>query len=342
MLLPLALLALLGVGVAVAARAPAQQPQRQPPPPMPTAPPPPQMPQMPGVPLPPTAAELQYFDIGPDGLRVWKNPYRAQIIENLDYVGISMPFPNDPTVVQLVPRANPNDATAAAWVAQIGKTRSVLAVKYFVLPLPASSPRYLRAVAPGEELAWAGGAPNAAYAVLQQASASPVQQPGAMPTPTAPATPANDAFTVLGPSLAEQVRALYNESSDPTKLVVMADALEGKSPTYAKAADALRAKAKELQTAAELRAIQTGRQYVIRSGDLASDLAQWYTGNALKWRELLSTNSQLREMTGDRGDGTRFQYLAPWNAGDKITLPVGWNVDKGLPPRKLRNEPAAS
>jgi len=337
--LPLALLALVGVGVAVAARAP-QQPPRQPVPPMPTAPPPPPPPQMPQMPGVPTAAEQQYFDVLPDGLRVWKNPYRAQIVENLDYVGISMPFPNDPTVVQLVPRTNQNDATAAAWVAQIGKTRSVLAVKYFVLPLPASSPRYLRAVAPGEELAWAGGAPNAAYAVLQLANAAPPAQAPA--PPAGPATPANDVFTVLGPSLAEQVRALYNESTDPTKLVVMADALEGKSPAYAKAADALRGKAKELQTAAELRAIQTGRQYIIRSGELASELALWYTGNALKWRDLLASNPQLREMTGDRGDGTRFQYLAPWNAGDKIVLPVGWNVEKGLPPRKPRNEPAAS
>lgn len=338
MLLPLALLALLGVGVAVAAQAPAQQAPRQPVPPTPTAPPPiPQMPSMPGTPQVPTVAEQQYFDIAPDGLRVWKNPYRAQIVENLETVGIAMPFANDPTVVQLVPRKGGNDATAASWVATMAQTRSILAVKYFVLPLPANTPRFLRAVAPGEELLWAGGAPNAGYAVLQKSGATTPQAPNT-PNQTTP----NDAFSALGPALAEQVRALYTESTDATKLVVMADALEGKSSAYAPAADRLRARAKELQTAAELRAIQTGRQYVIRSGDLASDLAQWYTGNALKWRELLSTNPQLREMTGDRGDGTKFQYLAPWNAGDKITLPVGWNVDRGLPPRKLRNEPAAT
>jgi hypothetical protein len=286
----------------------------------------------------PTPAELQYFDIRPDGVRVWKEIFRMQILAMLQACGIVLPFPNDPTVVQLVPRTGPNDASAANWVETMAKTRLVLAVKYLLLPLPDSSPRFLRAVSPGEEVNWAGGNPNAAYALLTQAQSLP----GQIPSSPTPPQPTIDVFSSLGPTLAEQVRALYTESSDPTKLVMMADALEGKNPSYGPVADKLRARAKELQTAAELRAIHSGRRYILRPNDLASELAQWYTGNALKWRELLGSNPQMREMTGDRGDGTKFQYLAPWNVGDTITLPVGWNVEKGLPPRKPKQEPAAT
>lgn len=159
-----------------------------------------------------------------------------------------------------------------------------------------------------------------------------------------PSTPpaVADEFSVLGPELAEQVRALYRESNDPTKLVLMADSLEGKDPKYAPAADKLRARAKELQTAAEMRAIQQGRQYIVRAGELQSELALWYTGNAGRWPELRTTNPHLRQMTGDDGKGNKFSYLAPWNAGDKIILPVGWDASKGLPPQKPRTEPRAA
>ncbi|MDI3285163.1 hypothetical protein [Polyangium sp. 15x6] len=328
------LLALVGVGIAVASRG-AAEPAKPPPAPTPTGPA--------TIPGQPTAAELTFFDIRADGTRVWKPQMRDAILQYLAQWGFVLLQPNDPTYIQLVPRKTTADATAKDWAELYAATKVVLTTRF--LMGDQSVPKVLRAVAPGEEALWAGASSQATFAVLLERGAVPQQPSPQLPNlpapPPAPATP--DAFTPLGPELADQVRALMRDATDPTKLVLMADSLEGKEPVkYGPAAEALRKRAKELETQAELAAINSGRIYIVRPDDLQSELAQWYTGDANRWRELGKTNPKLRLMQGDDGNGRKFQYFAPWVAGDKIVLPPGWDVSKGLPPRRPRGEPKAA
>lgn len=349
MLLPILLgLGILGVGVAAAAAS--DKPKAAPPGPAPTPAPTPGGAAAPGTWTP---NESQYFDILPNGVRVWKEPYRSQILAYLAQWGVSPAVKDDVTVMQLVPKRSPSDATAAQWLEAFRNTRTVLACRWMFIqhqgrPGQLPFPEYLRAVAPGEELAWAGPQSTAMYAVLtqppgQQPAPTPPSQPG---TPSQPQTPsAPDAFSGLPETLADELRSTMTETTDPAKLVLLADALEAKhanEPAYQKAADALRKRAKELRDAAEIRAIKDGRVYVLRANDLASELAQWFTGNGNRWRELTTTNPKLQIQRAPRGDGTFIEYLIPWVAGQQIILPVGWNAEKGPPPAKLRQEPRAA
>jgi hypothetical protein len=82
--------------------------------------------------------------------------------------------------------------------------------------------------------------------------------------------------------------------------------------------------------------IPTGGTHTLRPGDIGSRLAQWYAGNALRWRELSATNPELVLVNSDRKSvaqygGQPFGFL-PWNPGDVLVLPPGWDASKGAPP----------
>lgn len=349
----LGLLGLLGVGFAVATRKSAAPGYGQTTPTTQPAQTPGTVPmQTPGT--LPTNQELVYFDIRADGTRVWKEPYRSQLINQLFQWGVAFYAANDATTVQLVPRRAQTDATAAAWAEQFSKTRHILAGRWLMLPdaqLPPGTPKYLRAVPPGEELTWAGTGQAAIYAVLiwsqavqpqpapQQQQPAPPQQ-SLPPPPPPPVQP--DAFTPLPSKLADEARRSMRDERDPERLIQIADAIEGSAPNdgaYAEAADALRKRAKELRTEIEVKAITQNRTHVLRKTtgghvELASNLAQYYTGNANSWRDLVATNKHvgMRIMKGEGPDNQKIEYLFPWKVGQRVILPPSWDTSKGLPP----------
>jgi hypothetical protein len=102
-----------------------------------------------------------------------------------------------------------------------------------------------------------------------------------------------------------------------------------------RAADLLRKRAKEVELA---RAVaETAYSYTIRGSELPSELAQWYTGDANRWRELVQTNSELRIR---KANG--IEYLTPWKSGQTIVLPKTWDVKKGPMPIKAKSAAVAT
>jgi hypothetical protein len=76
---------------------------------------------------------------------------------------IVVAIPGDATVVRLTPRKSESDTSALYWAELYSATRVVLAVKWL---LTQAEPKFLRAVAPDEEIQWAGNRDNDVYAVL--------------------------------------------------------------------------------------------------------------------------------------------------------------------------------
>ena len=342
------LAAIAGLGIAAASSASSSSAQQRPLASAPAATP---SGAPPGSVTPPTWTpnETTYFDILPNGTRVWREPYRSQILAYLNNYGVVPAIKDDMTVMLLVAKNAASDATAAQWLAAFQSTRVVMACRWMLIqhalrPGQPPYPEYLRAVAPGEESLWAGAHSTAAYALLTQ----PGQLGGGITPPTPPTPPAptgNDVFSELPPALAEELRGMMRDSVDPSKLILVADGIESAHPNdakYRKAADALRTRARELRIEQETRAIAQGRVYIVRPNDLQSEIAQWFTGDGLRWRELNKTNPELRMQSIDRGDGKRIEYYAPWVSGQKVILPPGWNAEKGPPPARLRSEPRAA
>lgn len=302
-----------------------------------------------GTPTTWTPNEATYFDINAQGLREWKEPYRSQILTYLQNFGVATAVQNDATVVQLVPKRSPTDASAAEWCSKFATTRSILACRWTMIqstirPQGPVIPEFVRAVLPEEELAWAGPQANAMYSVLMRPRGVQVQTPtpNASPVPNPPAAP--DAFSELPEGLAGELRALMRDSTDPAKLILVADSLEGKYPgnrPYKTAADALRKRAKELQLEQETKAISEGKIYIVRGGEMQSEVAQWFTGDANKWRELGKTNPNMRLMRDTSGEVV-IEFYSPWVTGQKVFLPDGWDIGKGMPPAKPRGVPRAA
>ena len=77
--------------------------------------------------------------------------------------------------------------------------------------------------------------------------------------------------------------------------------------------------------------------HTIRSGDIASRLAQWYTGSAYRWQELSRTNPELKLVLQN---GQPYGY-SPWRIGQILVLPPGWDGSKG-PPVQTMSAPRSS
>ncbi|HRI71847.1 MAG TPA: hypothetical protein PK156_46760 [Polyangium sp.] len=213
-------------------------------------------------------------------------------------------------------------------------------------PLPAGTPLYLRAVPPGEETPWAGAGQTGLYGVLQSSQEPKPQQnvPSAPqgqnlpPPPPAPVQP--DAFSGLPTKIQNEARRAMRDERNPETLTQIADAIDGSSDeeAYTTAAAALRQRAKELRAEIEVTAIKEHHTHVLRKSnggvELASVLAQHYTGNANAWRDLPATNKHvsMRVMKGEGQDGAKIEYLHPWKVGQRVILPPSWDTSKGLPP----------
>lgn len=66
--------------------------------------------------------------------------------------------------------------------------------------------------------------------------------------------------------------------------------------------------------------------HTIRPGDIASRLAQWYTGNFMRAYDLVPLNNLTIV-----GKGPQTQFV-PWQVGQVLKLPLDWNTAKGVPP----------
>lgn len=118
---------------------------------------------------------------------------------------------------------------------------------------------------------------------------------------------------------AEQAAA----SGDPSRLDALADTTAGQYPQFAAY---LRKRAQGMRVTNKGIAAAQGRILVIRPGDLASTWAAWYTGNGLRWPELLSINGLAKKTVGGSTQPD------PWSIGQQVEIPVGWNWAKGPPP----------
>jgi len=68
--------------------------------------------------------------------------------------------------------------------------------------------------------------------------------------------------------------------------------------------------------------------YTIKSGDFPSGLAAKATGDAGRWREIRDNNPGMTIVTDAKGQ----TQLNPWNVGDTINVPAGWNLGQAPPP----------
>ena len=68
--------------------------------------------------------------------------------------------------------------------------------------------------------------------------------------------------------------------------------------------------------------------FTIRSGDIPSKLAQYYTGDSQRFRDIPPLNTAMGMKVVHKGSGT---YLEPWRG--TIKLPLSWAAwSKPLPP----------
>lgn len=73
----------------------------------------------------------------------------------------------------------------------------------------------------------------------------------------------------------------------------------------------------------------SGAEIRLQPGELGSSLALWYTGSVGRWTELPSANRGLRIVRDKQG---RPFGLSPWEAGQIVYLPEGWDVSRGRAP----------
>lgn len=159
--------------------------------------------------------------------------------------------------------------------------------------------------------------PSGSFAVLLDTAQAVTTTPG---NPTSPYD------YNLPPELARKVAsALADKNATPESLESMADTLE--SGGYPIAAKALRDRAAAIRMKQELDDKEAGgTPFVIRTGDLPYRLSQYYTGDANRWREILSVNSQLGMHVTSKG------WVEPWIVGSTILMPLSWNIrSKPLP-----------
>lgn len=364
----LALLGLLGAA-AVAARPDEPKPAPLPPKPVPLPPPPPPPPPAALPPGPaPTPSNVKptpgfvLTTLASDGTKVFRPEAVPALLPMLDACGVEL-VEGDPLKAKLVALVDPTrQVSARQWADKFG-SMAIAAVEW--LPYP-HEPKYLRAIRPEEARsianstgiyailtgpafvqqpmpqppAWPQPMPQWPQPVPQWPQSSPAwpqpnpippASPQPNPTPPNPAPqPAPTGLDELSPDVRRQVETLL-AGTDTVAMEKAATELEARNLT--RAAEMLRKRAKEVELAKVVS--NTAYSYTIRGSELPSELAQWYTGDANRWRELVQTNPELRIQKANQ-----IEYLTPWKSGQTIILPKTWDVKKG--PMPIKAKPAAA
>lgn len=220
----------------------------------------------------------------------------------------------------------PKPVNAAAATMQAANTGLVV-LGTLELPFPQ---RFGRAIVIGQPGLIFSAHPTTRFAVLMHGPPG-TPLPGVVPpggggggstvplTPPELKPPQTDKLDAhLPATLRAQVEKMLADSKvDPFALEDAADAMQDK---YPKTAAVLRARAAELRNVHALRDTQRGfSEHTIRSGDLPFKLAQHFTGDSSRWKELPKVNSH-RGMKIVKIKG--ITQLSPWHG--KIHLPVSW------------------
>lgn len=359
-----ALLGLLGAA-AVAARPDEKSPKPAPLPPKPVPLPPPPPPALPPGPAPgPSAPQLALTTVASDGTKVFRPEAIPALLPMLEAYGVET-VEGDPHRVKLVARMDPARQVSARQWAETYGSLAIAAVEW--LPFP-HEPKFLRAIRPEEARIIANS--TGIYAILTgpvfmpqpmpqspgwpqpmpqlptwpqpmpqwpQTSPGwpqPMPQPSPQPSPQPnPAPqPAPTGLDELSPDVRRQVETLL-AGTDTVAMEKAAVELEARNLN--RAAEMLRKRAKEVELAKVVS--NTAYSYTIRGSELPSELAQWYTGDANRWRELVQTNPELRIQKANQ-----LEYLTPWKSGQTIVLPKTWDVKKGPMPTKAKPAAAAA
>jgi hypothetical protein len=106
-------------------------------------------------------------------------------------------------------------------------------------------------------------------------------------------------------------------------------ALQAEHSGYPKVAACLNAKAAEVKNQAQAEIIaRGGMPFTIRTGDIPSHLAAYYTGQQSRFHELEPLNPQIGHIV-TVGGVSNYQH---WEPGMLILIPASWNpLDKPLP-----------
>jgi hypothetical protein len=157
----------------------------------------------------------------------------------------------------------------------------------------------------------------------------PGQIPG-LPGQPVPATP-----TIPTDAISATVAAmLANPNASPDALEEAADALDAQGRSAEAAA--LRARAAQLRDAQMGKDVARGHSlFTIRSGDLPYKLADYYTGDEQRFRDLPPLNQDVKMAVVHKATGT---YLEPWRG--TIKVPLSWKLWSKPLPRPVSGEAA--
>jgi hypothetical protein len=269
--------------------------------------------------------------IASDGTKVFRQEALPYLVPMLEQYGVEA-VEGDPTRVKLLPRTQPGQVTASQWVEGYGKM-AIAAVEW--LPT-AHEPKFLRAIRPEEAQQIAQ--PTGYYAILTGPvvivpPSVPWPSPSTPPVTPPPPMPKPSELEELPPDVRTKVEQLM-AGSNANAMEAAANEIEKQG--YARSAEALRKRAAEVRLASTVSNTTSGRTYTVRGTELPSQLAQWYTGDANRWRDLVQTNPELRiRKVGE------IEYLLPWKSGMTITLPSTWDVKKGPMPIQSNAKPSA-
>lgn len=122
-------------------------------------------------------------------------------------------------------------------------------------------------------------------------------------------------------------QALNAKGFGPQDFQHLADTVEHAG--YPKTAACIRLKAKgKANTAAVEVTARGGMPFVIRYGDIPSHIADYYTGQPMRWKELGPLNPQIGTVKTVNG----VTNYTKWIPGTEILIPASWNpLDKPLP-----------
>lgn len=209
-------------------------------------------------------------------------------------------------------------------VSTLGVLREAVADGFAVLgnldlALPETGVRYIALVRPSQmHLA----SPASRWAVLMVHKKHLGQPADDIPPGGVIDQPAKKYDDNMSPELRRLVDDLIaDENISPDALEMAADKY---APQYPIAARRLRRRAEEIRKRIEADHLRRGHSpFRLRNGDLAANLAKHYTGDGMRWREIMPLNPKLKIVNG-RPD--------PWYAGLVVKLPLDWRVwEKPLP-----------
>lgn len=267
-------------------------------------------------------------ELGADGVQRVPMAVRASILSELATKGAAPA--GEHAIVVSGAQTGVGDS-AAAWMAR--EQAAGRAILINVLGPGDTAPAELQAVQQGELASKACN--GCRWAVLAEGYGGLPAQPPAQPPPGAVQSPSGvDLLTPLEAQiqampvgLRETIsNALKNPATQAETLRVLADSIRAQFPAMAAELEKEATKRKS----EGMPATDDHVHYVRLDGDNPWALAQHFTGDGNRWRELLEPNN-LRAI---KDPTTGFTVADPWRLGQKVILPASWDVKgKGPMPR---------